>query len=124
MAKQLEDEMDLSRADRQRRDEEVAKDCPCCEHPARKQWIEGQRFGYRVQCSNERCGMITPWLREEFLAILIWNRRPSHGLIDKQPTPEHTAGSKPNRRSSARSNAAGKRVSARKAAHTTKESSK
>jgi hypothetical protein len=77
MAKQLEDEMDLSRADRQRRDEEVAKDCPCCEHPARKQWIEGQRFGYRVQCSNERCGMTTPWLREEFLAILIWNRRPN-----------------------------------------------
>lgn len=73
-----EDEMDLSRQDRQRREEEaaeVARPCPCCGGAVQLQERTGVSFGWRVACIAARCAVQTPWVRLPVTAVYIWNKR-------------------------------------------------
>lgn len=105
----MTDEMDLSRADAQRRREEDPLFCPCCGELPAKQDYPQQHFSARIKCINPICGIATPLMTNMDLAVLIWNRRVARKpaaithniLIDSSAAARHT------RQSNARKRGAG-----------------
>lgn len=51
------------------------KACPCCKHTALVVQLDSSKFPCKIGCSNTRCGLGTPWLRNFALASSVWNRR-------------------------------------------------
>jgi hypothetical protein len=104
------------------------KACPFCGSYASSQEIAGETFGCRIYCAEAAgvsCGISTPSCSRLDICEILWNRRPKRSrktqpLVDKPAATRHTATS--NRRSTARSQAAGSQVNRPKRMTKPKES--
>lgn len=81
------DEMDASRAARQRADDDMLEvamqmlPCPCCGDKATIERTVGTMFPWHIACTARVCGIRTPAVRGPWIALGIWNRRYRRGPL-------------------------------------------